>query len=157
MIRLLLLRRAPSAGRWPIPAIIHKMDKGTGPALLVAGKRSRFRYFSRCSSSSSRDGSGEDPDEYRGPGGLTATEIFKKVQESAGRDKAYSESIMDDLQREFHAAEETKEREEMRNSPDNMSVRELREALDAHSVDHSDCFEKSDLIQRARDVLEESK
>mmetsp|Transcript_37039 Transcript_37039/g.80628 ORF Transcript_37039/g.80628 Transcript_37039/m.80628 type:complete len:141 (-) Transcript_37039:201-623(-) len=102
-------------------------------------------------------GSWEDPDEYRGPGGLTATEIFKKVQESAGKDKEYSESILDNLHKEFDAAEEARKRNEIRKSPSNMSVKELREVLDTHSVDHSDCFEKSDLIQRARGAMGKKK
>ena len=144
MIASLLRRSCAFAGQSKLRSPIPLRNKNEGPPLP------QLRYFSV-------GGSREDPDEYRGPGGLTATEIFKKVQESAGKDKEYSESILDSLHKELDAAEEARKRNEIRKSPSNMSVKELREILDTHSVDHSDCFEKSDLIQRARDVMDKKK
>lgn len=92
---------------------------------------------SRCFSGSSfRDNSDyDDPDQFRGPGGLTGRQLFEKVQESVKMDAKY-----------YYADDNTTEDAAM--NPSKMSVKELRKVLDIHCVDHSDCLEKSELIQR---------
>lgn len=139
----LSFRRIVNAGRLRILRTpISVREKNEGPLFYC----SRLRYFGGC-------GSGDD--EYRGPGGLTASELFKKVQESAGRDREYAETIMEELHTEWEATEKDTsgtEKHIIEENPSDMSVRELRDVLDANSVDHSDYFEKADLIQLVRDL-----
>ena len=102
-------------------------------------------------------GDKEDPDNFRGPGGLTARELFQKVQESAGRDAQYAEHVVKDTSRKFNAAsaaEHPEKNQRTQNDLHDCSVKELRSILDTHSVDHSDCFEKSELVRRVRSIIQ---
>ena len=96
----------------------------------------------------SNSSSSEDPDEFRGPGGLTARQIFQKVQDSADRDAKYAKNMIDELKEEYSVRTKRK-------NPMDMSVKELKQVLEDHSVDHSDYFEKSDLVQLVKDIKDE--
>ena len=95
----------------------------------------------------SNSSSSEDPDEFRGPGGLTARQIFQKVQDSADQDAKYAKNIIDELEEEYSARI-------AKQNPMDMSVKELKEVLEDNSVDHSDYFEKSDLVQLVKDITD---
>ena len=97
----------------------------------------------------SNSSSSEDPDEFRGPGGLTARQIFQKVQDSADQDAKYAKNIIDELEEEYeYSARIAKQ------NPMDMSVKELKQVLEDNSVDHSDYFEKSDLVQLVKDITD---
>ena len=101
--------------------------------------------------------SSEDPDEFRGPGGLTARQIFQKVQDSADRDALYAKKMVDELEEEYSAfAAANNDVETMQQDPMDMSVRQLKQVLEANSIDHSDYYEKSDLVQLVRDIMDSS-
>jgi len=70
----------------------------------------------------SNSSSSEDPDEFRGPGGLTARQIFQKVQNSADRDAKYAKKMIDELEEE-HSARIA------RQNPMDMSVTELKQGI----------------------------
>ena len=95
----------------------------------------------------SNSSSSEDPDEFRGPGGLTARQIFQKVQDSADQDAKYAKNIIDELEEEYSARVK-------RPNPTDMSVKELKQVLEDNSVDHNDYFEKSDLVQLVKDITD---
>ena len=97
----------------------------------------------------SNSSSSEDPDEFRGPGGLTARQIFQKVQDSADRDAKYAKNMIDELEEEYEYSARIK-----RQNPMDMSVKELKQVLEANSVDHSDYFDKSDLVQLVKDITD---
>mmetsp|Transcript_6563 Transcript_6563/g.8871 ORF Transcript_6563/g.8871 Transcript_6563/m.8871 type:complete len:143 (-) Transcript_6563:213-641(-) len=103
----------------------------------------------------------EDPDKYRGPGGLTARQIFQAVQESNKRDAdaaadlfASAEALSGQKKSENSAAG-TKNFHKMNTFDDNrlekMSAKDLCALLKEHSIDYHDCLEKRDLISRVKE------
>jgi hypothetical protein len=81
---------------------------------------------------------GEDPDLYKGPGGLTARQIFQAVRDG-GKAKA--------------APTQAKSSSTDTQPFDTMSSKELRQVLKEHNVDFRDCFEKCELIKRAEKTV----
>ena len=90
--------------------------------------------------------------EYRGPGGLTASEIFEKVQDSANRDAQFAKKIAENLQTESVEEQD----DATQKNPKDMSVKELIEVPDRHSVDRDGCFEKEDLVKRVQTIAKAS-
>ena len=131
------------------------------------------------------------PDDYFGPGGLSARQIFEKVQEGrqrdadaalAEREQQRQQLARQQAQQEEQAKKRRKRLEEQQatleqqaqqrqQSPTSdsthrsqnaaapfqsedelvkVSSKELRQRLLAKEVDVSDCFERSDLVERAR-------
>ena len=84
-------------------------------------------------------------DSYYGPGGLSARQVFDAVQRAKAHDRdaaareAAAGSSSDPPAGRFSASELNA-----------MSSRELREHLMARSVSCADCFEKHELLERAR-------
>lgn len=77
----------------------------------------------------------DDPDIYRGPGGLTARQIFEKIQQGKEKDnlKTPENNPGDDIP-----------------NVNDLSIRELQEALQQKGIDYSDCIEKVELVERYR-------
>ena len=75
-------------------------------------------------------------DSYFGPGGLSARQIFEKVNESRAKEAAHAA-----------ASDKSNDDEEEIQSA---SSKTLRDSLIARNVDVSDCFERSCLVTRAR-------
>lgn len=118
---------------------------------------SSSNVHSRKARSFGSGSSSEDPDEFRGPGGLTARQIFQKVQDSADRDALYAKKMVDELEEEYSASAATSnDVETTQRDPMDMSVRQLKQVLDAKAIDHSDYYEKSDLVQLVRDIMNSS-
>ena len=88
-------------------------------------------------------------DDYYGPGGLSARQIFDKVQQARARDAA-------DARQSSKASRSRKDAQPPPAAPlseealARASSKELRALLLAKSVDVSDCFERADLVARAR-------
>ena len=92
-----------------------------------------------------------DPDAFFGPGGLSARQIFDKVQQSRAKEANAARE-----QQQAEAQQRQKASGRVLKSDADLSAassKELREALVAHGVDVSDCFERSDLLSRARSHL----
>jgi len=73
------------------------------------------------------------------------------VQDSADRDAKYANKMIDELEEEYMYASHIANNDGVQN-PKVMSVKELKQVLDANSIDHSDYFEKSDLVQLVQDI-----
>ena len=69
------------------------------------------------------------------------------MQDSADQDAKYAKNIIDELEQEYSARVK-------RPNPTDMSVKELKQVLEDNSVDHSDYFEKSDLVQLVKDITD---
>ena len=69
------------------------------------------------------------------------------MQDSADRDADYAKNIIDELEEEYSA-------QIAKQNPMDMSVKELKQVLEANSVDHSDYFDKSDLVQLVKDITD---
>ena len=89
-----------------------------------------------------------DPDAYFGPGGLSARQIFEKVQQGRAKEatRARQEQASDSAQPANAAALSEADLEKA-------SSKELRSMLDGKAVDCSDCFERADLLAKARQHL----
>ena len=74
---------------------------------------------------------------YYGPGGLSAEQLLEAVRKSRAKEQGTDTAAHDP--RALSAAE-----------LEAMSSKALREALGARSIDCSDCFERSDVLRRAR-------
>ena len=111
---------------------------------------------------SSSSGSSSAADSYFGPGGLSARQIFEKVRESRHKEAAYARQQQHQQQstkRPSSREQEQEQQEQQEQSvPSSMTQEELsaatskqlRAALIARDVDVTDCFERSDLVARAR-------
>ena len=87
-----------------------------------------------------------DPDSYYGPGGLSARQIMDELQKNRAKEaEAARKSPPRATASEAPGAARVSEAELSK-----LSSRELREKLVARHVDISDCFERADLLQRAR-------
>ena len=126
----------------------------------------------RWASSTNHNNDSDDPDVFRGPGGMTGRELFEKVQETVRLDKKYGiknhPPPSDDKRTKDSASNKSNQSESSKkhstNSsksstvpvitistlPETMTIKELRSVLEEHSIDYSDCFEKQDLIERVR-------
>ena len=102
---------------------------------------------------------GDDPDSFKGPGGLSARQIFEAVQHSVEKDTyqygdEYGESINPSPPHNQYQRKETQQdafvKKPVGIEPETMNVKELRELLTKHSIDYSDCFEKNDLVERVK-------
>jgi len=96
---------------------------------------------------------GEDPDKFKGPGGLSGRQIFQAVQESVEKDShQYGEDYAEPINR--HQSEGAQQdgfvQKPVKIEPEKMSIKDLRELLMKHSIDYSDCFEKHDLVERVK-------
>mmetsp|Transcript_13688 Transcript_13688/g.19161 ORF Transcript_13688/g.19161 Transcript_13688/m.19161 type:complete len:149 (-) Transcript_13688:679-1125(-) len=101
---------------------------------------------------------GTDPDEFRGPGGLTARQIFQAVQESKERDAATAADFFvaaATASKESNYKDPTVESKDFILTNDmkeillqKMSTGELCSLLQKHSIHYNDCLEKKDLVAR---------
>ena len=94
---------------------------------------------------------------YFGPGGLSAREIFQKVQESRQREAVYARQEMAKKEAEIGEKERSAAKDggssSVRLSEQELnaaSSKQLRDLLVAQHVNVSDCFERSDLLARAQ-------
>ena len=83
-------------------------------------------------------------DSYYGPGGLSARQIFDKVNESREKEAAGARQKQRATTQSPPSATLTEKDLQTKSS------KELRELLVARHVSVADCFEKADLVARAR-------
>ena len=127
--------RSPATGR-----------RRTAPMMRLALRPASYTPAARCRLVQRRWLSKEDPDSYYGPGGLSARQIFEKVNESRAKEAAAAR-IRVARQKKQQTPPPTRLSEQ---DLANASSKELRQMLVARSVDVSDCFERADLVARAR-------
>ena len=107
-----------------------------------------LRHISWYTSSAPRYYPGDEPEEadtYRGPGGLTAREIFAAVQKGAAEGDPYWKSE-EALKQEVAAAAEHEQFyvDDLRK----LSVGRLQEALQRRGLPFEDCLDKESLVER---------
>ena len=92
-------------------------------------------------------GGGDDPDSFRGPGGLTGRELFELTQRAAARDaEHYGAAARGAAAARARAAAATPW--QGGDHAASLSVRELQERLDLLDVKYDDCVEKRELVER---------
>ena len=93
-------------------------------------------------------------DEYHGPGGLSARELFEKVQQSRAKEEGARAAREDGKNASARDGEQRPEQRRLLFFSDEelvkASSKDLRAMLLDKSVDVSDCFERADLVARAR-------
>lgn len=110
-------------------------------ALSACVPASRLARYQKCGVASDRNrGCGLctnsfDPDKFKGPGGLTAREIMEKIKHSKARDGMATPHAL--TQAEI----------------DGLSSKDLRNLLADRGLAVHDCFERADLIARAKSLL----
>ena len=101
----------------------------------------------------------DDPDQYKGPGGLTAREIFQRVQAAETADRQfYKEKFQDQSAASLHEKQRPRPTEAERvkrgasanpaSQGQYLSVKELKERLTELGVPHHDCLDKEALVER---------
>ena len=92
----------------------------------------------------------DDPDVFRGPGGLTGRELFELTQRAAARDAQHygttGAGAGDAATARARAAAATPW--QGGDHAASLSVRELQERLDLLDVKYDDCVEKAELVER---------
>ena len=108
----------------------------------------RARVLLRPSQSSLRrvHNQGSGADDYYGPGGLSARQIFEKVQESRKKE-AEAQQALNNRKTATEAIAQQGITEEMIAT---QSSKQLRDLLMAKQVDLTGCFERDDLVSKAR-------
>ena len=107
-----------------------------------------LRHISWYTSSAPRHYPGDEPEEadtYRGPGGLTAREIFAAVQKGAAEGDPYWKSE-EALKQQVAAAAEQEQFyvDDLRK----LSVGRLQEAFQRRGLPFEDCLDKESLVER---------
>jgi len=93
------------------------------------------------------EGNGEEEyDTYKGPGGLTARQIFQRVQQGQHEGDVYWQEEQGASPLPGDNADESEQ------VPEDMSIKELQACFQASDIDYSDCIEKVDLIQRYKEM-----
>ena len=121
--------------------------------------RPRTEIIAFFSSSSHSD----DPDIFRGPGGLTGRQIFEAVQRSVHRDEAFQRNDNDsnsngdsgfsrrnrsNNRTTFHRGENTSVAGPNEESMMLMSVRDIKDIAADNSIEITDCYDKEALVSR---------
>ena len=99
-----------------------------------------------------------DPDSFYGPGGLSARQIMDELQKSRAKEAEAARAAGSRSTSQQKAQKATAQSEESvaRMSEAELmqlTSKELRQRLQERQVDISDCFERADLVERARSHL----